>query len=113
MLYAVRVKLSAEQWERAVEECRQALPHYQDDIIEQLPSAKLHEIYLTVMRQALRRHHEWLAKRDFIAVISRDGFTDGCTFVFYFDNKREAASFKWEFVDRPARGRKKAEKEAE
>ncbi len=60
MLYAVRVELSAEEWERAVEECRQALTPYQDDI-EQLPAAKLHEAYLTVMRRALRRHHEWLS----------------------------------------------------
>jgi hypothetical protein len=112
MLYAVRVELSAEEWERAVVECGQALTPYQDNI-EQLPIAKLHEAYLTVMRRALRRHHEWLAKQDVTVVISPDAITDGCTFVFYFDNKREAASFKQEFVDRPLRRRKQAEKEAE
>jgi hypothetical protein len=112
MLYAVRVELSAEEWERAVQECRQALTPYQDDI-EQLPAAKLHEVYITVMRRALRRHHEWLATQDITAVITPDALTDGCIFVFYFDNKREAARFKWEFVDRPARGRKKDEKEPE
>jgi hypothetical protein len=112
MLYAVRVELSAEEWERAVEECRQVLAPYQDNI-EHLPAAKLHETYLTVMRRALRRHHEWLAKHDINTVISPDALTDGCIFVFYFDNKREATSFKRKFVDRPVRGHKKAEKELE
>jgi hypothetical protein len=112
MLYAVRVELSAEEWERAVEECRPTLEPYQNHV-EDLPAAKLHETYLTVMRRALRRHHDWLAKREITAVISPDRMTDGCMFVFYFDNKREATRFKREFVDQPARARKKDEEEPE
>jgi len=112
MLYAVRVELSAEEWERAVEECRPVLAPYQNHV-EHLPVAKLHEVHLTVMRQALQRHHEWLAQQGITTVISPDRLTNGSIFIFYFDNKREAARFKREFVDRPARARKKDEKEPE
>ena len=49
MLYAVRVELSAEEWERAIEECRHVSAPYQSHV-EDLPPAKLYEVHLTVMR---------------------------------------------------------------
>jgi len=112
MLYAVRVELSAEEWERAVEECRHVLAPYQNHV-EDLPAAKLHEVHLIVMRQALQPHYEWLAKQGITTVISPDRLTNGSIFVFYFDNKREATLFKRQFVDLPARDRKKDEREPE
>jgi hypothetical protein len=112
MLYAVRVELSAEEWERAVEKCRQVLAPHQNHV-EDLPAAKLHEVHLTVMRQALQPHHEWLAKQGITTVISPDRLTNGSIFVFYFDNEREATLFKRQFVDLPARDHKKDEREPE
>ena len=112
MLYAVRVELSAEEWDRAIEECRPVLAPYQNHV-EDLPTAKLQEMHLTVMRRALRRHHEWLAKQGITTVISPNSLTNGSIFIFYFDNKREAARFKRQFVDQPERDRKKDETEPE
>ncbi len=95
MLYAVRLTLSADEWEQAVQEVRDELVPYKNRI-ESLPAMKLAELLQLTIRRAVARHHQWLAEHQISVVISPDESGEG-TFIFYFDSKKEATAFKRAF----------------
>ena len=101
MLYAVRIELSAEDWDQAVQDTLELLAPYMNHSLEHVPTAKLYELFKNIMKVALRRHHAWLEKHGITSVITPDE-TGELRFIFYFDNKRDAASFRREFAKEDA-----------
>jgi hypothetical protein len=97
MLYAVKLTLTPAQWERAVQESRDELAPYRD-ALETLPADKLADLLRITMKRGLERHHHWLSGHQISAVISPDE-TGERTFIFYFDNRKDALAFKKAFVE--------------
>jgi hypothetical protein len=97
MLYAVRIELSAEDWDQAVQDTGELLAPYTDHSLDHVPTAKLYDLLKNIMRIALRRQHGWLEDHGITAVISPDESGE-LKFVFYFDNKDDAANFRREFA---------------
>jgi hypothetical protein len=97
MLYAVKLTLPPTEWEQAVLESREELAPYRD-AVDSLPAAKLADLLRITMKRGLAQHHRWLSEHQISAVISPDEGGER-TFVFYFDNRKDALAFKQAFVE--------------
>jgi len=94
MLYAVRVTLSNGEWNEAIRACADQINGFND--VDRQPASKLFEIYRTVMKMALKPHHDWLEAGGITAVITA-AETEG-SFIFYFDEEAPARAFRERFA---------------
>jgi hypothetical protein len=92
VVYAVRVTLELQEWERALEKAAGWVPRSAED----LPPAIQADVLRRVMKQALQRHHEWLARHEIAAVITAVEENER-TYVFYFESVAAASRFREEF----------------
>lgn len=98
MLYAVQITVSVEEWDDAIAKSSGAMGDVSN--VDHQPIGRIYDMYRIVMKAALRRHHDWLAARGITTVITPHDSAER-TFIFYFDDKKEACCFKRRFVDLP------------
>jgi DNA-binding MurR/RpiR family transcriptional regulator len=91
-VYTVRVTLDPQEWESALEKAAGWVPRSADD----LPPAIQADVLRRVMKQALQRHHEWLARHEIAAVITAVEENER-TYIFYFESAAAASRFQEEF----------------
>ena len=97
MLYAVRITLSPAEWDRALQASSASIAPYRN-AVDDLSIEVMSDLLRSIMKRALARHHQWLSERQISAVISPDESGER-SYVFYFDNEKDATLFKQEFAD--------------
>lgn len=102
MLYAVRIGMCPDDWQRAIPQIRELIDALNvGNTTKGLPPQTHNQFLTDIMRIILKRQHQWLAERDINAVVSPDESTE-LKFIYYFDSRQHADAFRHAFHRRCA-----------
>lgn len=97
MLYAVRIGICRQDWQRAIPAIRELIDALNAaNTTKGLPPQSLNQLLTDIMRIVLKRQHQWLAERGIGAVVSPDESME-LKFIYYFDSRQDADAFRHAF----------------